>query len=47
MRSIFLSVITLLIFSGCSTRTVYVKTPCPKLHEIHVEKPKGIGYEVR
>ena len=33
-------VITALIFSGCATKTkyVYVKTPCPKLQTMDINK---------
>jgi hypothetical protein len=47
MRSILAAVCMCLIFSGCAGRTVYVKRPCPQLHTLHVDAPKGLRYEVR
>ena len=46
-KSILALVLTSLFFSGCQPKVVYVDRPCPKLHQVHVEKPKGISYEVR
>ena len=53
MTLIFLSALTLLIFSGCAEKVkyVYIKTPCPKLQtfEVNTSKDKHftIHYKVK
>jgi len=43
---ILASVLTLLTFSGCTEKIVYVKTPCPKMQTWEVEPLGNINYEV-
>lgn len=45
-KSILALVPILFLFSGCGERIVYVKTKCPKLHTVHVDKPPPISYTV-
>jgi len=52
-KLIFLLVLTLFLFSGCSEKVkyVYIKTPCPKLQtfEVNTSKDKQftIHYKVK
>ena len=49
MRRVLVSLVmvtTLLVFSGCTERIVYVQRDCPKLQTWKVDKPSDIHFTV-
>ena len=46
MKLILASVFTVYLFSGCTEKIVYVKTPCPQLQTWEVQGLDNIEYEV-
>jgi hypothetical protein len=46
MKLILALVFTVYLFSGCTEKIVYIKTPCPTLPTWYVEPLTDIEYEV-